>query len=179
MFVIFAQLFGTAIIFIYLSTCKTIMQKVSCLSCNLYSAKLYWTHSTCTNIFWIIWPGKGVFWNSEKLIRPEISWMDRSGVMTFGERVRRRRIKRGREKSEKLSTLHVSLMSLPSASLCCSVVSATPLSRQSDLSFPLFRLVTDTPASRCYCRSRKKPETFRKIASDERNVGRLSTFWFN
>lgn len=113
---------------------------------------------------------KGVFWDPEKLIRLEISRMGRSGVMTFDERVQRRRIKRGSEKSEKLSTLHVSLMSLPLAPLCCSVASATPLSRQFDLSFPLFRLVTDTPASRYHCRSRKKQETFRKIASDERNV---------
>jgi len=152
------------------------MQKISCLSCNLCSAKLCKSHSTCTNIFWTIFlTGKrGLFWDLKKLIRPEISRMDRSGVMTFGERVRRRRIKRGREKSEKLSTLHVSLMSLPSAPLCCSVASATPLNRQSDLSFPLFRLVTDTPTSRW---SRKKPETFRKIASDERNV--VLIFRFN
>lgn len=90
---------------------------------------------------------KGSSERTQKLIRPEISRMDRSGVMTFDERVWEEEDKE--RKREELSTLHVSLMSLPSASLCCSIASATPLSRQSDLSFPLFCLVTDTPASRC------------------------------
>lgn len=98
------------------------------------------------------WAGKGLSRDSEKPIRPEIFRMDSIGVMTFGKRVKQKEKDEDRERekrSEKLSTLHVSLMSLPSTFLCCSVASATPLSRQFDLSFPLFRLVTDTPASCC------------------------------
>lgn len=109
MFAIFTQLLGisisSSISYISPFNCEIIMQKIS----GLYSAKFYESHSTCTNIFWAVsWSGKGVPWDPEKLIRLEISRMDRSGVMTFD--VQRRRLKRGREKSEKLSTLHVSLM---------------------------------------------------------------------
>jgi len=65
-----------------------------------------------------------------------------------GERERERE----RENSEKLSTLHVSLTSPPSASL--SVVPFPLLLHLGDLSPPLFRLVTDTPTSR-QCRRRE------------------------